>query len=812
MMRGQTLFDNLRQDIRFAVRQLRKSPAFTGTAVCTLALGMCASVAIFAFVDASLIKPLPYADPSRLVGVFERVPMFPQSNLSYADYLDWKKMNTVFTSLAAYQGGGATLTTPEGAQRAPSARVSDNFFETLGVVPIAGRDFRPGEDLPAAPRAVLLSHGAWQRRFGARADVLGTTVTLNGDPHVIIGVLPAAFHFAPAGPAEFWTTLHANNGCDLRRSCHNLYGVARLKDGASVRAAQAQMIEIARQLERQYPDSNRGQGAAVVELSETIVGSIRPILLVLLTGAGLLLLIATVNVASLLLVRAEGRTREISVRRALGASVSRIAHQFVTEGVVLVAAGSALGIAGAYWSTGVLTRLIPANMSARMPFLDDLGVNLRVGLFASALACTAAAVFALTPLLHLSMSRERGGLVEGSRGAAGTAWRRLGSKLVVVELATAMLLLVGAGLLGKSLHRLLQVDIGLQADKLATLAASAPSSYSTDPHLVALERRIVERVLAIPGVTAAGVTSRVPFSAGNTSWIRVAGRPYHGEHNEVQFREISPGYMSALEARLLRGRHFSERDDASMPPVAIINAALARQYFPGEDPVGQHLLYAPTSSQPPMEIVGLVDDIKEGALDAPTPPTMYLPFAQSSSSGFSIVARTSQSEGSVLPALAAAIHEIDPAISTFFPATMNELVARSPSAYMRRSSASLVGGFAAAAWLLGIIGLYGVVAYSVSQRTREIGVRMALGAGRRAVCGLILGEAGWLVAAGIAVGLAGSIGAATLMRGLLFGVRSWDVPTLAAVAGVLALSALLASYVPARRAASVNPIEALRAE
>jgi predicted permease len=811
-VRRLTLVDNVLQDIRFAVRQLRKSPAFTCTSVCTLALGLCASVAIFSFVDAALIRPLPYANPSRLVGVFERVPMFAQSNLSYADYLDWKKLNTVFSSLAAYQGGGATLATPEGAQRAPSARVSDDFFRTLGVAPFLGRDFQPGEDLPAAPRTVLLSYAAWQNRYGGQADVLGRKVTLNDEPNIIIGVLPAEFHFAPAGAAEFWTTLHASNSCDLRRSCHNLYGVARLRDGVSVRAAQANMVAFAQQLEQQYPDSNRGQGAAVVGLTETIVGNIRPILLVLLSGAALLLLIATVNVAGLLLVRSESRKREIAVRRALGASFARVVRQFVTEGLVLVAAGGALGLAGAWWAAQLLTRLVPARMIARMPFLNDVGLNLRVALFAAGIASIAAVLCAMTPVLHLSLSTTRDGLIEGSRGAAGTTWRRLGSKLVVVELAMAMVLLAGAGLLGKSLYRVLHVDVGMQPDRLATLTIAAPGTYSTDQQLVALERRVLERVAAIPGVTSVAATSRVPFNAGNTTWIRVDGRPYHGEHNEVQFREVSASYFTALEARLVRGRHFTEQDGASAPPVAIINGAMARQYFPGEDPIGQRLVYAPTSTRPAMEIIGVVDDIKEGALDAATAPTMYLSSAQSVSSSFSIVARTSQSEQAVLPALTAAIHEIDPGISAFFPSTMKDLRNESPSAYLRRLSASLVGGFAALAWLLGIVGLYGVVAYSVSQRTREIGVRMALGAGRGAVHRLILREAGVLVAAGIAIGLVASIAAATSIRGLLFGVRSWDAPTLLAVAGVLGVSALLASYVPAQRAAAVNPVEALRAE
>jgi predicted permease len=812
-MRGMSLLDNLLQDGRFAIRQCRQNPGFTATAIVTLALGICASVSIFAYVDAALIKPLPYPSPSTLVGVYETTPQFPRSNLSYADYLDWKRLNTVFTSLAAYQGTGFTLSTAEGAQRTPGARVSDDFFKTLGVSPVLGRDFRSGEDLPSAPRTAILSYAAWQKRFGGREDVLGQTVTLNGNVNVIIGVLPSGFQFALIDPAEFWTTIHASSGCDLRRACHNLYGVARLRDGVSVQAAASEMVSIARQLEQLYPDSNRTQGAAVVSLGEAIVGNIRPVLMVLLGGAALLLLIAGINVSSLLLVRSESRSREMAVRTALGASAARVIRQFVTEGVVLVAVGTALGLVAAYWTTELLTRLIPANMLSRMPYLQDLGFNGRVLGFAGALAVLAAALFALAPMLRHSLSDARDGLAEGSRGSAGKTWRRVGSKLVVLELATAVVLLVGAGLLAQSLYRLLHVDVGLEPDHLASMGISAPvATYSTSELRVALGREVVERVSQLPGVRSVGLVSTPPLAGGNTVWIRVAGRPYQGEHNEVHYRVASAGYFTTLGARLHRGRYFTDADGASRPPVVIVNQALVGQYFAGDDPLGKQLLYAPTTTQPPMEVVGVVEDVKEGPLDAPTPPTMYVAFAQDPTAGFSVLVRTSQSEQSLLPALAATIRQFDPGIATAAATTMSRMINNSTSAYMRRSAASLVGGFAALAWLLGVVGLYGVVAYSVSQRTREIGVRMALGAQRASVYQLILGEAGWLTVIGIGLGLICSVGAATLMSGLLFGVRSWDVPTLCIVAAVLAVSGLLASYIPARRAASINPIEALRAD
>ena len=805
--------EHVGRDARFAVRQLRSNPGFTFTAIITLALGMATIIAIFAFVDGVLIRPLPYRDSARLVGVFERTEVFPQSNLSYADYLDWKKLNTVFASLAAYQRSGTILAGTNGVERVPAARVSDDFFKTLGVEPMLGRDFLPGEDLPPAQRTVLLSYAAWQSRYGGRPDVLGQALTLNDVPYVIIGVLPREFHFAPAEPADFWMSLHATNPCDRRRSCHNLYGVARLRDGVSIDAAGANIAAIASQLEQQYPDSNRGQGSAIVALEEVIVGNVRPVLLVLIAGAALLLLLAAINVASLLVVRSEGRRREMAVRAALGASNARVLVQFVIEAVVLVAIATVVATIGGHWTIQILTGLIPANIAARMPYLTELGLNVRVFGFTIALAVGAVGPFGVIPALRLSLSNTYQGLVEGGRTAAGLNWHRLGSKLVVVEIASAVVLLVGAGLLGQSLFRLLHVDIGLQAERLATITVTAPNSrYSDDKQLTLLADRLIARLAALPGVQSVGLSSLRPLAGGNTMWIKVVGRPYNGEHNEVHYREVSPGYLTTLQSRLVRGRHFRDDEDASKPPVVIINQALVRKYFSSEDPLSHQLAFAPTSAQPPMSIVGIVEDIKESPLDAETPPTIYVPFAQDPTSGFGVFVRTSQAEESVLATMAAAIREVDPAIATFGGSTMRALVNDSQSAYLRRSSAALVTGFAAIAWVLGIVGLYGVVAYSVSQRRREIGVRMALGANPDTIHRLVLREAGWLTSGGLLVGIACAIGAATLMRGLLFGVRSWDVPTLVTVCLALGISALAASYIPARRAASVDPAEALRAE
>jgi len=802
------------QDLRYSFRQLRKSPGFAFTAVLILALGIGASVSIFGFVDAALIKPLPYKDPTRLIDVTESVAMIPRANLSYPDYLDWKKLNQVFSSLDVYNGTGYLVRTSADTEPVPGMRVSDGFFHALGITPALGRDFYAGEDLPSAPKTVILSYATWQKRFGGRKEAVGETVTLSGVPYVIVGVLRQDFQFALGRNEEFWTTLHASDYCGLRRGCHNLYGIGRLKDGVSVEIARAEMETIARQLELQYPNDNRGQGASVSPLSEVVVKDIRPILLVLLGGAGLLLVIACVNVSSLLLVRSESRKREIAVRGALGASRARLIRQFLTEGLVLMALGSLLGLAAAGSAMQILARLISKDMMAGMPYLRGLGLNPHVLGFALAVSAFSAVLFSLPPVVRLPLTRLREGLTEGGRGYAGTLWRRFGSNLVVIELAIAVVLLVAAGLLGKSFYRLLHVDVGFQADHLATVGvALSDTAYAKDEQVVAVGRQIISRVSSLPGVESVGITSVLPVSFnGNTTWIRVVGRPYNGEHNEVNQREVSSAFFTTLRAKLLRGRYFTDAEDASKPLVVIINQALARKYFPGEDPIGRRLGDTDLSPKSVAEIIGIVEDVKDGSLDSETWPAVYYPFNQNNDTYFSLVVRTSQAERSMLPTMVAAVHEIDPGIGTMDVASMTDRINDSPTAYLHRSSAWLVGGFAFLALMLGVVGLYGVIAYSVSQRTREIGVRMALGAQRRSVYQLIMKEAGWLAGVGITAGLACSVGAATLIRGLLFGVQIWDAATLGAVAMVLAVSALLASYIPARRAARVDPMVALRYE
>jgi macrolide transport system ATP-binding/permease protein len=757
---------------------------------------------------------LPYGDPDRLLMVTESSTVLPRAWLSNYNYLDWKNLNQVFSSLDVYHVTGYLLSTPTHTELVHAVRVSDGFFRTLEVTPLLGRDFRTGEDLPQAPQTVMLSYVTWQKRFGGRRDVIGESVILSGVPYAIIGVLPAGFQFAPRGNAEFWTTLHANDYCGLHRGCHNLIGIGRLKDGISVETARANMKTIASQLEIQYPSDNRGQTSFVEPLAQVLVSDLRPVLLALFGGAILLLAIACVNVSSLLLVRSEGRKREIAVRGALGASRLRLFRHFMVDSLVLVIAGTALGLLTAQAAMRILMSLISKDMLAGMPYLTELGLHRHVIAFAATISIASLILFTLVPVLRLPLSQVREDLAEGGRGYAGTLWRRFGRNLVSVELAIAVVLLVGAGLFGKSFYRLLHVDLGFNPDHLATVTIFSGSSYPKDEQQIALGHRIVDRVRSLPGVKSVGITNILPVgsSGDHTWWIRIVGRPYNGEHDEVNERSVSTDYFSMMQAQLLRGRYFSENEDATKPRVVLINESLARKYFPGEDPIGKQIGDLQLDSESIAEIVGVVKDVKDGPLDSEIWPAVYHPFNQSPDNYFSVLARISRNEQFMLPDMVAAIHQLDPGLAMLDETTMADRIGNSPSAYFHRSSAWLVGGFAGMALLLGVVGLYGVIAYSVSRRTREIGVRMALGAQRRAVYELIMKEAAWLTAIGIGGGLIASLGAAVLIRGLLFDVQSWDIATLVSVSAVLSFCALLASYIPARRAAKVDPMVALRYE
>ena len=802
------------QDVRFGLRQWTKNPGLALTSIVILALGVGASVAIFGFVDAALLEPLPYANPGRLMSVNESDITSPRWPLSYPDYLDWQRLNKSFSSLDVYSGTGYLLRTSSGAEPVQAERVSGGFFQTLGVQPMLGRDFYPGENRPGGANVVLLSYGAWLHRFGARRDVVGQSVDLDHESYTIIGVLPRTFTFAPSGNAEFWVPLNSFSTHEKLRTFYDFWGIGRLRDGVTVRAALAETCAIAKQLQLQYGITGRNLSASVVPLDEVIVGEVRPILLTLLGGAGLLLLIACVNVASLVLVRSEGRRREIAVRGALGATPTRLVRQFVTEGLLLAGFGSLAGVLVAVGLMKLLARLVPKDMAANMPFLAGVALNAHTGAVTAAVALMTALLLAATPTLRLSFQKVRDGLSEGDRGAAGRLWQRLGANMVMVELAVAVVLLAGAGLLGQSFYRLLHVRLGFDPDHLATVQVMAPGTvYKSDEQTAGLYEEIVRRVSSLPGVESAGLTSMLPVQCNcQIDGIQIQGRPSHGEHNDVDERHISLAYLSTLKARLVRGRLFSDADDASRPGVAVINQVLARKFFPGEDPVGQRITDDEGGRPSVWEIVGVVDDVREGPLDVDIWPAEYFPINQTQDHYFSLAVRTRHDPESLLPLLVSTLHQLDPNLGVSDEETMNEQIGGTQAALLHRSSAWLVGGFAAVALVLGVVGLYGVIAYSVSQRTREIGVRMALGAQRSSVYKLVMGQAGWLTGTGLAIGLVCSVGASLLMRSLLFGVQPWDAVTLGCVAALLGLASMAASFLPARRAASVNPTDALRAE
>ncbi|HXR98316.1 MAG TPA: ABC transporter permease [Terriglobales bacterium] len=816
------MLKQLPRDLRLAARQLIKNPAFGITTIAVLALGAGAFLAILAFVDAVLVKPLPYPQPDQLMYVGERTAAQPRTNLSYQDYLDWQSQNTVFASLALYRRTRFVVGTSAGAVSAPGIRVSDNFFRTLGISPALGRDFQPGEDLPSGPRLALLSWSTWQRRYAARPGVMGQSIVLNGEPYTIVGVLPRNFSFAFANAAEYWATYHAEDGCDTHRSCHGAWGVGRLRDGVSPQAALANLQAIALRLQREYPDSNRNQGASLTPLEEAVVGELRPILVALGAGAGLLLLIAGINAAGLIVLRSDRRRREVAIRAALGASASCLFGQFAAEALLITVAGGALGLVAAYGGISLLKRLLSAALLADMPFLTGLGLDARLLAAAAAVSLGAFLTLTLVPMLQISRSatlranqwrnRQRG--MGSARGASGTHWRRLGARLVMAELATAIVLLAGAGLAGKSLYRLLHVELGITPEHLVTFNINEPgATYDTSVKQIAAAQRIVDTVRALPGVVSAGVeTNGLPLDGnGNTTWFHFAGRPWHGEHSEAPFRPVGEDYFATLQARMFAGRGFARGDDKTRPNVAIVNRAFARVYFPGQDAVGKVLL---TNATPPLpiQIVGVVDDIREGSLDAPIPPVMYRPFRQDPDSDIGLVVRVAGEDSGILPEIAAAVRRVDPAIVARDGQAMAARVEDSQSAYLHRTLSWLLGAFAAMALLLSVVGLYGVVAYSVSQRRREIGIRMALGASTGAIYHLVLGEAGALVAVGVTAGMLAAIAAARVSSTLWFGVQPWDWSTLSAVALILAAAALAACIRPARAATRVNPTDCVRAE
>jgi macrolide transport system ATP-binding/permease protein len=781
-----------------------------------LTLGLGAGTTIYAFVDATLVKPLPYREPARLVALFGHNPVGDRFHLSDFDYRTWQERNRSFTSLDVYRPERYTLNISRSPEQVSGALVSDGFFRTLGVTPALGRDFFAGEDRPTAPLTTILSYAAWKNRFGGDSRAVGRTVHLEGQSYTIIGVLPREFHFAPVGRADFWTTLHGR--CEKLRKCFPFYGIARLRDGVSPASAYQDVSAIARQIAVEYPQFSRDRTATLLPLTDVILGDIRPTLVALLSGAGLLCLIGFVNVSSLLLVRAERGKRDIAVRRALGASNPRLLRQFAVEGFLLGMLGCWLGLLLAALSMGTLTKQVPPNLIENMPYLENIHLSVRTILYALAVSVVGGGLFSGGPMLHFRFSDLREGLMEGGRGAASTGWRRLGSGLVSAEIAITVVLLVGAGLLSKSFYRLLHVDLGVHAaDQLALIHVAQQGNWRwKDPANIPLERRVIAKMLTLPGVTAVGVSGEPVIASGEDfkmimAHYRAVGRPTVGLGPEPMDETVSVGYFETLGAHVIAGRAFTEADDYTKPLRAIINRTLAKELFPGEDPVGKQI-QREQDAEHPIEVIGVIDDIKDGALDLQPMPAVYSPFNQISIADFYVTVRTSQSPESLLTSMVQAIHQIDPTLIADGDETIAARIDNSEAAYLHRSAAWVIAGFALLALLLGTVGLYSVISYSVGRRTREIGIRIALGAQKSAVYGLIFGESAKPVVIGLAGGLICSLWLTTFLRAMLFDVSRWDNETMCVVVCLLFGASMVASCVPARRAASIEPTEALRTE
>jgi putative ABC transport system permease protein len=811
---GFAMLDTLLQDVRFGARVLAKHKGFTAVAVLTLALGIGANTAIFSVVNAVLLRPLPYENSHELVQIWGTLPQLDTAPMSPANFLEWREQNQVFERIAAYTGQNFNLSGVDEPERIRATRVSADLFELLRVRPTLGRTFLAEEDQYGSQRVVILSHALWQRRFGASPEVVGQTLTLNDQSYVVVGVMPPDFSF-PRTTTEMWTPIAFSPGERGTRDTNYISVIARLRPGVTLEQARSGMEALTRRQQEQYPESNTGVGAKVISYKEQVVGNTRPILLLLLGAVGFVLLIACANVANLLLVRAAARRREMAVRLALGASRLRVIRQLLTESVLLALAGGGSGLLLALWGLNVLAALQPGNI----PRLAELSIDRGALLFTLAVSLLTGIVFGLAPALQASKPDLNDALKEGGKGTSeGGSRQRLRSILIVSEIALSLVLLIGAGLMIKSFWRLLQVDPGFNPENTLTMVVSLPTSRYAEPgRQVAFFQQAIERVGNLPGVEAAGVTTDIPLFGGSSTGFDVEGRPPHapGQRPMVEFRSVSPGYFRAMGIPLLRGRAFTEQDVGDAPGVVIINEALARRYFPGEDPVGKRLGFSrPTDWR---EVVGVARDTRNYGLDEEVKPEAYMPYTQSipdylagSISGMILVARTASDPQSTVSAIKGEVRALDRNQPVYNIKTMEQYLAESIA--QRRFNMLLLAVFAGVAVLLAAVGLYGVMSYMVSQRTHEIGLRMALGAQARDILGMAVRQGLVLIITGLGVGLAGALVLTRVMSGLLYGVGTTDPATFAAIVLLLAVVSLIACYIPARRATRIDPLIALKYE
>jgi len=815
--------ETLLQDVKYGLRALVRNPGFTLVAVVALALGIGANSAIFSVVNSVLLRPLPYPAPDRLMSVWQnnRVRGWHQDVVTPLDFIEWRDESRSFASMAAYFGSGFNVRTGTEVDRVKGTDVSVDFFRVLGVSPVTGRDFAASDEGASAGRVVVLGHSLWQRRFGGDSKVVGSSVTLNSESFTIVGIAPPGLQFPDK--SELWTLaknriptnpfLPADADITKMRGLHYLYSIARLKDGVPLAQARAEMETIAARQEKENPQTNSETGIEIIPLQESIVGEVRPALLIFLGAVGLVLLIACANVANMSLARAAARRREIAVRTALGASRRRIVRQYLTESVLLSLVGGGAGLLFALWGTDLLAALAPDSI----PGGQAVRVDLRVLGFTLALSVLTGVLFGLLPALQASSAEPQEALREGGRtSSAGRRARLMRGTLVVSEMAVALVLLAGAGLLVKSFLRLQHIDPGVSIDRVLTMRLRLPDARYTQPgKQVRFYDDVLRRIQELPGVAAVGLTSDLPLG-GSDSFLgfQIEGKPQDklGQGPEGGFHQVSVDYFRTLGIPVLRGRSFDARDVQKAPEVAVVSDTLAKRYWPGEDPIGRRISFGTDEKGETSwtTIVGIAADVRQRGLHTEPRAEIYVSSMQSPSRYASLIVRSSLDAVGLAASVRREVQAVDGDIPLYDVKTMREVLDGSLAA--RRFNMALLALFAAVAVLLAAVGLYGVLAYMVTQRTHEIGVRMALGARPRDVLRLVVGQGMALTLVGVLVGVVGALALTRLLSSLLVGVAATDPWTFGMVAVLLSGVACLACYVPARRAARVDPLIALRYE
>jgi predicted permease len=818
---------NLWQDVRYGIRMMLKRPGFTAIAVLALAVGIGANSAIFSVINAVLLRPLPYQNGDRLVLIWEKFTSqgLDRIPVSAPEFTEYREQNHVFEQVAAFDTNDFNLTGGETPERIPGATVSASLFSVLGVQPERGRTFLPEDNELGHDNVVLLGHGLWERRFGSDPNMIGKTIALNGRSYTVVGIMPPSFNFPLSlfdvqgvhftQPAEVWTALAFTAAEMKARGSRELGVVGLLKMGVSPAQASAEVQNIAAGMMRQHPDSYppEGWGAMAVSLQEQVVGRMRPMLLVLFAAVGLVLLIACANVANLMLARAAARQKEIAIRRAMGAGRLRLIRQLLTESILLSLLGGILGLLLALWGLDLLVSL----GAETLPRLKEISLDGRVLGFTTFISVLTGALFGLAPALQASKLELAETLKEGGRSSSAASGNtRLRSLTVMAEFALSLMLLIAAGLAIKSFWRLANADPGFSPQNVLTLELSLPkASYATGRSVAAFYKQALERIRALPGVTAAGAATVLPLSGSNSdSSFVIEGKMPQSltTFPDEEYRVVTPDYFRTMNIPLIKGRFFDEADHDQAPGAVIINQALARKYFAGEEPLGRRLTMDDPSNPAAswVTVVGIVGDIKHRGLNTEAKPELYVTHAQNPERSMTLVARTASSPSAVASAVRREIASLDKDLPVYNTRTMDQVI--SDSVAQQRLSTFLLGLFAALALTLTTVGIYGVISYTVAQRTHEIGVRMALGAQARDVLRLVVGQGMVMVLIGVGLGLAAAFGLTRLMSSLLYGVSATDPMIFVIVSLGLSLVALIACYVPARRATRVDPMTALRYE